>query len=496
MSVLRAESMPGLLGPWLTEQRWYAAKGTVLAGLERAGGLWLADPGRADSAAGPATGDRSSVRIDIHMLTARSGDGSRITYQVPLTYRAQREPTLEHALIGVFEHPVLGDRWVYDGPHDPAFVTALLRLLNGGRAGSDDGRPGGAVGIMQRAEPPPTGPARVLTGEQSNTSIIVDPTAADAVIVKLFRVLQAGTNPDVVVQTRLAAVGCDRVPRPVGWIEGSWIAPGPSGATADGSLSVSVTDGELVSGHLAYACEFIRGGEDAWRVACRAVEAGQSFAGPARELGVATALVHTALTGAMPTRQADAALAGRLADGLAGRVRWAVGLVPGLEPYAAAALAAVDAVRSLHHVPALQQVHGDYHLGQVLASGRGWVLLDFEGEPLRPMADRLEPDLALRDVAGMLRSFDYAAGHATVELATDDPRAQAAADWAAQARDAFLAGYAAAAGHDPRADGELLRALELDKAMYEVVYETLNRPTWVAIPLSAVRRLASPLTLS
>ena len=137
--------------------------------------------------------------------------------------------------------------------------------------------------------------------------------------------------------------------------------------------------------------------------------------------------------------------------------------------------------------PALQRIHGDYHLGQVLHSPeRGWVLLDFEGEPLRPMVERTQPDFALRDVAGMLRSFDYVAG----SLRLDDPdrSADAVRAWAREARHAFVDGYAAASGGlDSR--HPLLAALELDKAVYEAIYEARNRPTWVAIPLSAVARL-------
>jgi predicted trehalose synthase len=139
--------------------------------------------------------------------------------------------------------------------------------------------------------------------------------------------------------------------------------------------------------------------------------------------------------------------------------------------------------------PDLQQVHGDYHLGQVLhTAARGWIVLDFEGEPLRPLSERLAPDLPLRDVAGMLRSFDYAARHAT--LGTADPEAARGAEaWARECREAFLDGYGAATGRDPRDDAVLLDALELDKALYEAVYETRNRPDWAVIPMAAVRRL-------
>src|SRR4029450_6898811 len=117
-----------------------------------------------------------------------------------------------------------------------------------------------------------------------------------------------------------------------------------------------------------------------------------------------------------------------IADHLAQRLRWAVEAVPALAEYADAAAAVVAGVRSVPEAPDMQLIHADLHLGQTLRSdARGWVLLDFEGEPLRPLAERGAPDLALRDVAGMLRSFDYAAGHSALGFADDDPRAVAAA---------------------------------------------------------------------
>ena len=285
----------------------------------------------------------------------------------------------------------------------------------------------------------------------------------------------------MVVQPALAAGGSDRVARPLGWLEGAWTGP----------------DGTPARGHLAYACEFLAGSEDAWRVACRAIDAGQSFATEAGELGRATADVHRTLAKVLPTVPITPEELARIAAGLADRARWAVREAPVLAPYAQTALRLLAEVTSVQpDLPsgpegmALQQVHGDLHLGQVLHSPtRGWILLDFEGEPLRPLAQRMEPDLALRDVAGMLRSFDYAARHSTIGLAPDDSRVLAADGWAADCRRAFLDGYAAVTGHDPRlAGGRLLRALELDKAFYEVVYETRNRPGWVEVPMAAVRR--------
>src|SRR5690606_5429127 len=131
--------------------------------------------------------------------------------------------------------------------------------------------------------------------------------------------------------------------------------------------------------------------------------------------------------------------------------------------------------------PAMQRIHGDLHLGQVLrVPERGWVLLDFEGEPLRPLAQRSLPDSPLRDAAGMLRSLDYVAGAVALEHDAD------AGPWAAAAREAFLAGYAEGAGWgDERAAMQvLLDAFEADKAVYEALYEARHRPDWLSIPLA------------
>ena len=119
--------------------------------------------------------------------------------------------------------------------------------------------------------------------------------------------------------------------------------------------------------------------------------------------------------------------------------------------------------------------------------GRGWVLLDFEGEPLRPMSERVSPDLPLRDVAGMLRSFDYVAG--SIRLDQPDRSPEAVREWAQGARQSFVEGYAGTAGAELDVRSALLAALELDKAVYEAIYESRNRPTWVTIPLRAIARL-------
>ncbi|CAN5242162.1 hypothetical protein BH24ACT12_BH24ACT12_17580 [soil metagenome] len=140
-------------------------------------------------------------------------------------------------------------------------------------------------------------------------------------------------------------------------------------------------------------------------------------------------------------------------------------------------------------------MHGDLHLGQTLRSVTGWVVLDFEGEPAKPLAERTTLDSPWRDVAGMLRSFDYAASSVVTPQLAEQAQARGMTAWASRNREAFLHGYGVSTGQtdgdgaDSRAT--LLTAYELDKAVYEVVYETRNRPGWVDIPLAAVRRLGA-----
>ena len=137
-------------------------------------------------------------------------------------------------------------------------------------------------------------------------------------------------------------------------------------------------------------------------------------------------------------------------------------------------------------------MHGDLHLGQVLWSEGDFYLLDFEGEPARPLEERRSPDSPVKDVAGMLRSFDYAARGQTLGSHTDAQHRYRAAEWATRNRSSFCDGYTAVAGTDPRQADSMLRAFELDKAIYEVAYEHGHRPLWEAIPLQAVAALINP----
>lgn len=424
---------------WLPGRRWFPAKGTQ-AELTLVGGLALAD--------------------DVRVLLVRARAGSiDAVLQVPLVLAADGAGS--PAPSGSPADEVVGrvaGRAVLDGAAHPAFVAAWLAAADG---------PGAQVD-------PAT--ARAVSGEQSNTSVILRaaPDApAPAAILKVLRAVATGENPDVDVPRHLVDVGSTDVPAPLAWLQARW-----PDAT-----------GEQVEGYLGAMSAFVPQAQDGFELACDVARRGEPFDDLARELGAVVAGVHADLVRAFGADGTTAPQDGpeQVAAAVAGRFSWAMSAVPQLARFAPGVESVVAQVRALPVAPPRQRVHGDLHLGQVLRSGSRWFVTDFEGEPLAPLAARTRPDLALRDVAGMLRSLDYAAAVAGL---TGD----AAQAWSDRARAALLDGYAGAAVAQPDVDADgralLLRALELDKTLYEAVYESRNRPTWLPIPLAGLERLA------
>jgi maltokinase len=311
--------------------------------------------------------------------------------------------------------------------------------------------------------------------EQSNTSVVY----GQRYILKIFRRLQPGLSPDLELHRALHEVGCEHIAAPLGWVSGE-------------------LDGEPTT--LALLSAFLRNAADGWAMATASVrdlmaeanlhahEVGGDFAGEARRLGHAVAAVHADLDRALGHWEGDHDLLAGQARAMHERLDAMLRVVPELAAYQEGLRAAFDAAGALAGPVRLQRIHGDLHLGQVLRTPRNWVLIDFEGEPAAPLSGRREPGSPLRDVAGMLRSFDYAAYH--MLLGHDDARrlAERAVEWSDRNRDAFCDGYAEVA-EDPREHAVLLRALELDKAVYEVGYEAAHRPDWQSIPLASIERL-------
>jgi maltokinase len=423
-----------VIGNWITTQRWYAGKGH--------------EPRLRELAREPLDTDDTDATVTILLLMDDEGDVPTL-YQVPVVERRELQPAAHAHLIGQTDD----GGYLFDGPHDQAFTRTLLSVM-APQFGDEN------------AEATITG-SKVLSGEQSNTSIVYSIDGVPSVICKVFRALHHGDNPDVTLQAALSDAGSTAVPRFVGQLRSEWDDVGQPGGRA--------------YGHLAFAQEFMAGAEDGWKVALRFAAADEDFTSEARELGRKTAEVHRTLAQVLPTSEESDGDLEEFVSSWNSRYELAAREVPALLEHGEAIRAVYAAARS-GAWPRLQRIHGDYHLGQaLLVPERGWVLVDFEGEPLRPMHERDRLDVALRDVAGMLRSFDYAAG--------STPGWPTA--WADAGRAAFLEGYVADSGVDLDAYRPLLDAFELDKAVYEAIYEARNRPDWLGIPLRGIEQLVA-----
>jgi len=268
----------------------------------------------------------------------------------------------------------------------------------------------------------------------------------------------------------------------MGSIDGSW---------ADAST------GRRVDGSLAMLQRFMDMAIDGWirattSVRSAAADIGSDFTQDARQLGAATAQIHRRMARLLPHAMWGRTELRRQSEEMQARLDEALARLPVLRRHAPALRGAFDAVAGVAQPVPVQRIHGDLHLGQALHASSGWVIVDFEGEPAKPLAERIQLQPPVRDVAGMLRSFDYAAGHLLAGSSAPAPSVVAVAErWAVRNRDAFCQGYADVNGTDPREQAVLLRAFEMDKAVYEAVYEANNRPTWLPIPMAAFNRLAS-----
>lgn len=445
-----------ILAHWIPVQRWFGGKGRPIARIS----------GAAQSLLDPDHG------LWLYLATVEFSDGGSDTYFVPVSLHAESTESLEHALIGQLSDAEGNPVWAYDALHDRDSSPIWPRLM------ADDAHAEPATfHALPGAELPRDVPGDTLTVEQSNTSLVYGET----VIIKFFRRIEPGVNPDVEIHEALS--GTDN----------------PHLAPLLGYATLALPGGEPAT--VAMAQTFMSVASDGWAQATASVrdlfaeadlhpqEVGGDFAGEAHRLGAATASVHVDLARAMPTRPVTAEWIAAEVQVMNDRLTAACAAVPALREHEDALRATYGALSAAEPGTPLQRIHGDLHLGQVLRTAIGWTILDFEGEPARPMAQRRELSLPLRDVASMLRSFDYAAHSLLADGNQDAQLAYRATEWADRNRAAFCAGYGEEAGLDPLAQGPLLRALEADKAVYETMYEARNRPTWQWIPLSSLHRI-------
>ncbi|SFJ71897.1 maltokinase [Streptosporangium canum] len=428
-----------LLTGWITHQRWFAGKGRPIDEL----------------------GVDSDVELSpgLHhlIISVRQGE-ARDRYQLLLGTDGDTS--------GRYSHARIGDGY-YDAVYDPDLTGTLL-------AGMAGGRDLGPLRFrhLEGVEIDTSLRSLVLGAEQSNTSLVYGETY----ICKLFRRLIPGVNPELEIVTALARHGAGHIAQPYGWIE-------------------TDLDGEPTT--LAMTQEFLATANDGWALALASVrdlyacldasasDAGGDFSSEAYRLGVATAEVHRELAAAFPTDVMESQEVKQMVEDHRRRLAGVIEEVPQLGRYARVAEEAYQRVADVVSEIPVQRVHGDYHLGQVMRTTTDWVVLDFEGEPGQPLAERRALSSPLRDVAGMLRSFDYAARHLLADHPEADELRPRAVEWAELNRSSFLAGYSAGGGRLHAEDAVLLRALELVKAVYEVGYEARNRPSWLPIPLAA-----------
>jgi maltokinase len=441
------------LHDWVLEQRWFASKAREVGHL----GVLEAITLREDPPA-----------LVLALVEARFHTGTHELYQVPLGLRPAADGWDDRVVAEV-------EGWtVYDALADAAHGRELLHRV---RSSADVAAADGVL-RFRWAETAAAGfggsvDVRPVGVEQSNSSVVF----GEELILKVFRRLAPGVNPELELLRFLSEREFPHIAPLAGWYEYA---------------------GRLVDATLGTLQEYLTGARDGWTICLDDLE---GFVPRARELGAVTGELHRALAAdphdhdfaaEEPSTESLSLLTATVDEEIE---RVFVELDPddpALGPLAGRALEVRERLQILSHIGTggrLIRTHGDYHLGQTMLTDRGWVILDFEGEPARPLSERRRKRSPLRDVAGMLRSFAYAASAAEQQRGEAPPEG-----WEERAREAFLEGYFDTVDSSLLPPGQdatqrLLSVFELEKAVYELRYELNNRPDWVGIPVAGILRL-------
>ena len=445
------------LHDWLVEQRWFASKSREVVHLN----VMEAVPLRSEP-----------PMLVLALIEAVFPAGTHETYQVPLGLRPDDEGWDERVICSA-------DGWtVYDGLADPAFGRELLhRMRSDSEVTVEEGvlgfhwAPSASSGLGGTVDVRPVGV------EQSNSSIVF----SDELILKAFRRVEPGENPELELLRFLSARGFPNIAPLAGWYD---------------------FEGRLVDATLGILQQYLAGARDGWELALDELASDpDGLLERIRALGEVTGELHSVLgsEAADPAFAPDEPSMESLSiltadvDEQIERVFVELPDTPAVEPILGRGQDVRERLQLLSHIGAGGKVirtHGDLHLGQtMLTTDRGWAILDFEGEPARSLPERRLKRSPLRDVAGMLRSFSYAAAGSSILRGVTAPD-----DWEDRARESYLGGYRARV--DPsllppgqHATDQLLTVFELEKVVYELRYELNNRPDWVAIPVAGIVRL-------
>jgi maltokinase len=456
MTTARELRLPGedALREFVVAQRWFGSKSREVSHFRLLETIPLTDQ-----------------PLGIAVLEVEFLPGTHELYQLPIGARPEGEWTA--GVICTQEGMA-----IYDAMTDTEMIRQLVRLIG---EGADIET---AVGVAEfRALGDPLGEAgvvRPMGAEQSNSSVVLD----ERLVLKAYRRLGAGPNPELEILRFLTERDFPHIAALRGWYAHS---------------------GRLIDATLGIVQEFLAGATDGWDLALGDLqEDPMRFVAHARALGEVTGRLHTALASenqdpAFAPEETSAESMGLLTATVDEEIEHVFLDLPereDLDPIRGRGEEVREQLRLLTQAGSAGRVirhHGDFHLGQVMhVPDRGWVVLDFEGEPARTLVERRRKRSPLRDVAGMLRSFAYA-GVAS-ELLHGAP---APDGWEAEVRAAYLEGYLQETDQSLLPPGRaaverLLAVFELEKAVYELRYELDNRPDWVKIPVTGIARLLEP----